>query len=118
MARFSSHDAYIAAAPEPFRPLLARLRAVLAQALPDTEELIMYDMPGFGVGKTVIASYASFSRQCGLYASPGAIAAFADEIAAAGLKASKTGVTFSARAPVPEELVAKIAIASRREVGV
>lgn len=118
MAKFSDHDAYIAAAPEPFRPLLDHLRAVLARALPDAEELVMYDMPGFGFGKSVIASYAAFSKQCGLYASPGAIAALADEIAAAGLKATKTGVTFSVRTPFPDDLVARLAIASRRELGV
>ena len=75
MSTFADHDAYIAATPEPFRPLLTDLRAELARALPDAEELIMYDMPGFGFGKAVIAGYAAFSRQCGLYVSNGAIAA-------------------------------------------
>lgn len=117
MAKFTNHDAYISAAPEQFRPLLVRLRSELAKALPEAEELIMYDMPGFGVGKTVIASYAAFSKQCGLYVSKGAIAAHGDDIATAGLKATKTGVTFSLRQPIPDELVAKLALASRRELG-
>jgi uncharacterized protein YdhG (YjbR/CyaY superfamily) len=78
----------------------------------------MYDMPGFGFGKSIIASYAAFSKQCGLYVSKGAIAAHADEIASAGLKATKTGVTFSPRQPVPDELVTKLVLASRRELGV
>ncbi|TWU05445.1 hypothetical protein Poly21_56520 [Allorhodopirellula heiligendammensis] len=117
MTKFTNHDAYIAAAPESFQPLLVQLRAQLAKVLPDAEEFIMYDMPGFGFGKTIIAGYAAFSKQCGLYVSKGAIAALADDIAAAGLKATKTGVTFSTKKPIPDELVEKLALASRKEAG-
>ncbi len=118
MAKFADHDAYIAAAPEQFRPLLIQLRTQLAQALPDAEELIMYDMPGFGFGKSIVAGYAAFGKQCGLYVSKRAIASHLDDIAAAGLKATKTGVTFSPRKPIPDELVTRLALASRRELGV
>jgi uncharacterized protein YdhG (YjbR/CyaY superfamily) len=37
----SSHDAYIAQAPEDLRPLLVRLRTQLAQVLPDAEEIVL-----------------------------------------------------------------------------
>jgi len=118
MTKFADHDAYIAAAPEVFQPLLVHLRAQLASALPDAEELIAYDMPGFGFGKSIIAGYAAFSKQCGLYVSKGAIAANADDIAAIGLKATKTGVTFSPKKPISDELIVKLALASRKELGV
>jgi uncharacterized protein YdhG (YjbR/CyaY superfamily) len=118
MAKFLNHDAYIAAAPEQHQPLLVQLRFQLAKVLPDAEELIMYDMPWFGFGKSIIVGYAAFSKQCGLYVSKGAVAAHADDIAAAGLKATKTGITFSPRQPIPDELVTKLALASRRELGV
>ena len=110
------HDAYIAAAPEAFRKMLARLRATLASALPDAEEVMMYDMPGFRVGDTMVAGYAAFSKQCGLYVAPAAIAAHADGIAAAKLKATKTGVTFSVARPIPDDLVVKLSVASRNAV--
>lgn len=112
-----SHDAYIAAAPEPFRILLGQLRAQLARALPDAREVIRYDMPGFAIEGTIIAGYAAFSRQCGLYVDPAAIAAHADEIAALKLKATKTGITFPASRPIPADLVAKLAVSSRRQKG-
>ncbi len=118
MAKFADHDEYIAAAPETLRPLLHQLRSQLADALPDAEELVQYDMPGFGFGNSVVAGYAAFSKQCGLYVSKGAIAAHADDIADAGLKATKTGVTFSPRKPIPDNLIAKLALASREELGV
>ncbi|RYG38107.1 MAG: DUF1801 domain-containing protein [Burkholderiales bacterium] len=109
------HDAYIAAAPEDLRPLLVRLRAQLARALPDAEEVIAYKMPGFRIGKPIVAGYAAFSKQCGLYVSPAAIKLHADDIAAAGLKATKTGVTFSLKQPIPDALVKKLALTSKRD---
>ena len=117
MAKFADHESYIAAAPEAFQPLLAQIRAQLSKALPDAEEIIVYDMPGFGFGKSVIVGYAAFSKQCGLYLSKGAITAHAEDIAAAGLKATKTGVTFAPKKTIPDELVKKLVLASRKELG-
>lgn len=117
MTKFADHDAYIAAIPKTFQPLLVQFRSQLANVLPDTEELIMYDMPGFRFAKTIIAGYAAFSKQCGLYISKSAITAFADDIAAAGLKATKTGVTFSPEKPIPDKLVKKLALASQKKLG-
>lgn len=112
-----SHEAYIAAAPEQFRPLLVQLRNTLSQALPDAMETIKYDMPGFQIDETIIAGYAAFSKQCGLYIDPAAISAHSDEIAAAKLKATKTGVTFSTKKPISDGLVKKLAVSSREAKG-
>ncbi|MFM9935909.1 MAG: iron chaperone, partial [Novosphingobium sp.] len=112
MTTGADHDAYIAEAPEELRPLLVRLRAQLARALPDAEEVIAYKMPGFRIGKSIIAGYAAFSKQCGFYLSPAAITAHADDIAEAGLKSTKTGITFSPSQPIPDGLVKKLALAS------
>lgn len=114
----TDHDAYIAAAPEVFRPLLTALRARLAATLPGAEEVVMYGMPGFAIAKQIIAGYAAFSKQCGLYVEAVAIRACADEIAAAGLKATKTGVTFSVKKPIPDALVERLARASRESLEV
>ena len=117
MTKMNSHDAYIAAAPEPFRAMLGRLRAQLSRALPDAEEIMKYDMPGFQIRDTIIAGYAAFSKQCGLYVDPGAIADHADDIALLKLKATKTGVTFSVSKPITDELVEKLARSSRSKKG-
>lgn len=118
MTALADRDAYIAAAPEALRPLLTHVRAQLAHALPDLDEVIRYDMPGFASGKSVVAGYGAFSKQCGLYVSKAAISQHADAIAAAGLKASKTGVTFSPGKPIPDGLVLALALASRKDLGV
>src|SRR5215510_13993032 len=115
LTMFADHDAYIAEAPKDLRPLLVKLRAQLARALPDAEEVIAYKMPGFRIGKSIVAGYAAFSKQCGLYVSASAIKSHATEICAAGLKSTKTGVTFSPSHPIPNELVTKLALASRKD---
>jgi uncharacterized protein YdhG (YjbR/CyaY superfamily) len=117
MAKIDNHDAYIAAAPEQFRAMLGQLRAQLSRALPDAEEVIKWDMPGFQIKDTIIAGYAAFSKQCGLYVDPGAIAAHADEIAFLKLKATNTGVTFSVIKPITAALVEKLAVSSRSKKG-
>lgn len=117
MTKPTSHDAYIAGAPEAFRPLLTRLRDQLSRALPDAEEAMMYGMPGFRIGGEIVAGYAAFSKQCGLYIDPAAIAAHAGELAALKLKATKTGVTFTAARPIPDELIAKLATGPRLAKG-
>jgi uncharacterized protein YdhG (YjbR/CyaY superfamily) len=117
MTKMQTHDAYIAATPEQFRTMLGELRAQLSRALPDAQEVMKYDMPGFQIEDTIVAGYAAFSKQCGLYVDAGAIAAHADEIASLKLKATKTGVTFSVSKPISDELVKKLATSSRRKKG-
>lgn len=113
----ADHDTYIAAAPEAFRPVLERLRALLRHALPDADEIVAYNMPGLSIRGSIVASYAAFSKQCGLYVLPGAISKHAEEIAAAGLKATKTGITFSPRKPLSDDLVERLARSSRKIAG-
>jgi len=110
-------DAYVAAAPEAMREALTRLRAQLARALPDAAEVMMYGMPGFAIDGVVVAGYAAFSKQCGLYVDPAAITEHAEALAALKLKPTKTGVTFPPDGPIPDALVAALAVASRRAKG-
>lgn len=117
MTKISDHEAYIAAAKEDLRPQLENLRAHLSRTLPDAEEIIAYNMPGYRIGETIVVGYAAFTKQCGLYVSPGAITALAGDIADAGLKATKTGVTFSPSKPIPDDLIEKLARASREDHG-
>lgn len=117
MTEFADHDAYIAAAPEQFQPALTRLRAIPAGALPEAEEIIAYNLPGFSIGGSVVASYAAFSKQCGLYVLAGAISEHAEEIAAAGFKATKTGITFPPTKPIPDDLVERLARSARKDLG-
>jgi uncharacterized protein YdhG (YjbR/CyaY superfamily) len=118
MTELPNHDAYIAAAPEALRLQLGVVHDRLKRALPDAEEVMQYGMPGFRSGGLIIAGYGAFSKQCGLYVSKGAIKSHSEDITAAGLKASKTGVTFSPAKPIPDELITALALASRKDLAV
>lgn len=63
MTKYNNHDAYIAAAPEQFHAMLGQLRAQLSRALPDAEEVIKYDLPGFQIkGRSSRAMLPSLSN--------------------------------------------------------
>lgn len=114
MADIADHDAYIAAASERFRPVLRHLRDLLRTALPGAEEMVAYGMPGFRIRGSVVAGCAAFSRQAGLYVLGPAISEHAEEIAEAGLKATRTGITFPPSTPLPDDLVMRLAQTSSR----
>lgn len=78
--------------------------------------MMAYNMPGFRIRGTVVASYAAFSKQVGLYILAPAISDHAEEIAETGLRASRTDVTFPSRKPDPDDLVRRLAQASRKYV--
>lgn len=118
MMAIADHDEYIAAAADAFQPSLQRLRTLLSSVLPDADEMVAYNMPGFSIDGTVVASYAAFSRQCGLYLQAEALTEHAEEITAAGLKATRTGITFTPKKPIPDDLVEKLVRASRAAAGV
>ncbi|MFV0634487.1 iron chaperone [Demequina sp.] len=109
----TTHDAYIAAAPERFRDVLTRLRQRIGAAVPEAVETVAYGMPGFRLGTTTAIGYAAFSEQCGLYLPADAIAACADALTSAGLKYSKTGATFTAARPIPDDVLTALLDATR-----
>lgn len=115
MSTTTNHDTYIAAAPENLRSLLVNLRTLLAKTLPDAEEVVAYNMPGFKIGEKIVVGYAAFAKQCGVYVSPGAIRALSGGIAEAGLTATKTGVTFSPKKPIPDKLIEKLVLESLKD---
>jgi len=119
VARVSSaHDEYIARAPERFRPILRELRGCVAAALPEADEVMGYGMLGFSIAGVTVVGYAAFSRQCGLYLPAEAITGQAESLTAAGLKRSKTGVTFTVARPIPDDLLDRLLRSARRHLGV
>ena len=96
MTTVTLHDAYLSALPANQQALLQGLRTQLTGLLPQATEVISYAMPGFRIGKKVIAGYAGFAKHCGFYPhSGGIIPGFAAELDALGFKHSKSGVLFT-----------------------
>lgn len=117
MTQPMSHDAYLAARPDDQRACLQALREHLAHILPDAEEVISYAMPGFRIGKHVIAGYAGFARNCGFYPHSGSILpGFADELTALGFKFTPGALQFTPARPLPPDLVTRLVAARRAQV--
>jgi uncharacterized protein YdhG (YjbR/CyaY superfamily) len=113
-----SHDAYLAARPDDQRACLQALRDQLSCLLPGAEEVISYAMPGFRIGKTVIAGYAGHARNCGYYPHSGnIIPAFDAELTVLGLRHTPGAISFTPAHPLPADLVARLVAARLAETG-
>ncbi len=111
-------DAYLAARPEDQRAALQTLRELLKSLLPEAEEVISYAMPGFRIGKKVVAGYAGFAKNCGYYPHSGnIIPEFADEIDRLGFRHTDGAISFTPAKPLPDDLVRRLIAARLAEIG-
>lgn len=111
MASASDVDGYIAAAPAPTRPMLAKLRAAIRRAAPEAVESISYGMPfysfkgesGFGARLCyfgLVKGAVTFSTR------PTYLEEYADEVAAYMSTAST--LHFRLSEPIPARLIQKL----------
>lgn len=117
MTAAASHDAYLSLRPPDQQAALRALRDLIARQVPGAEEVISYAMPGFRLGKRVVAGYAGNARNCGFYPHSGnIIPAFAAELDALGFRHSDGAVQFTPARPLPEDLVARMIAARLAEI--
>lgn len=107
-------DEYIAMQPEHCRDYLQRTRRILAAALPDAREKISWSMPTFWEKRNII-QFAAFQKHLGLYPGPEAVEAFGEELK--GFYTSKGTVRLPYDQPLPEDLIARIALWCRDNRG-
>ena len=107
MSDAAAIDAYIAAATEPHRVLLARVRGAVRDACPDATEAISYGMPAFKLNGKLLLSYAAHQRHCAIYPASGRVQeALGTELAP--FLAEKATIRFTAARPLPDELLRRI----------
>lgn len=104
--RLETIDEYIAAQPEERRGYLAKMREVIAAALPEAQEKLSWQMPTYWKKHNII-QFAAFQKHIGLYPGPAAVEFFADELKE--YKTSKGAIQLPYAKPLPEELVGRIA---------
>lgn len=110
-------DSYLAALPEDQRQALSDLRERLRGLLPEASEVISYAMPGFRLGKKMVAGYAGFAKHCGFYPHSGTVVPqLAAEFDAQGFMHSKSGVLFTPDRPLPDDLLARLIDLRRAEL--
>jgi len=101
-----SIDEYISRCAPEARPILTRIRATLAKAVPDATETISYGIPAFKV-RRIVVYFAAFSHHIGLYPPVKGNAAL--EKAIAPYAGQKGNLRFPIDRRVPYGLIARIA---------
>lgn len=100
-----SIDEYIAQFPHEIQEILIKLRQVIKESAPNTEEKISYGMPTFVLNGNLV-HFAAFKNHIGFYPTPNGITTFKQELS--GYKTSKGAVQFPIGKPIPYGLVSKI----------
>ena len=114
MAVHASVDAYIAAAPEHVQPVLARIRQVVREAVPDATECISYQMPALR-RKKVCFYFAAFRQHIGVYPPVKGSATLQKRLAR--YRGPKGNLQFPLDEPIPYALIGQVARALAREYG-
>ena len=100
-----SVDAYLAdIESQEHREALTNLRRIIADELPEAEEVISYGIPTFKF-HGMVASFAAFKNHCSFF--PGhTVQDFEEQLK--GFKVSKGTVQFTPSRPIPDDLVRAI----------
>ncbi|MBI5168710.1 MAG: hypothetical protein HZA61_04395 [Candidatus Eisenbacteria bacterium] len=114
-ARHASVDEYLAAAAPEVRAVLEEIRRRALAAVPDATECISYQMPALKK-KKVFFYYAAFKQHVGIYPPVKGDAALATELAP--FRGPKGNLQFPLSAPMPFDLIARVAATLAEEVGV
>ena len=103
--QFKTIDEYIAAFPENIQDILQKLRQVIKQAAPDTQEVISYGMPAFKLNG-ILVYFAAFKNHIGFFPTASGVTAFREDLSA--YETSKGTIRFPLDKPIPFTLVEKI----------
>ncbi|MEU7769218.1 DUF1801 domain-containing protein [Nocardia sp. NPDC049190] len=107
-------DAYLAALPEEVRGVLGEIRRTIQAALPEATEAISYGIPTFRLHGHSIVHFAGWKQHVSLYPIPEGDATLTRAVEP--YRAGKGTLKFPLGAPVPYDLIARIAtaLATRR----
>ncbi|MFZ0033249.1 MAG: DUF1801 domain-containing protein [Candidatus Cybelea sp.] len=112
---YKSVDEYIASQPEPARSALRHVRDAIRLAVPDAEELIAYNMPGYKLHGTVFVHFAGWRDHYSLYAATKSVlTAFKSELRR--YEIGKGTIRFPLSEPVPVTLIKRIVKLRAKEV--
>ena len=104
---------YLARVPEPARTTLKTLRAEFKRLVPETREVISYQMPAFRLERGLMC-YAAFKNHCSVFPGARVIAALAADLK--DYKTSKGTIQFPLDRPLPARLIKKIVKARLAEI--
>lgn len=99
-------DEYISMQDERVQPVLAELRTLLRETLPEAEETISWSMPTYKKGRNII-HFAAFRKHFSIYPGEEAAAAFADDLK--DYDVAKGTIRFPYDRQLPADLIRRIA---------
>jgi len=102
----ASVDEYINGFSDEIRQILNEVRGRLLGCFPDADEGMNYGVPTIKIGKRMV-HYAAFKKHLGLYPTPVAIEAFADELG--DYETARGTIRFPFDQPIPYDLIERIA---------
>lgn len=108
-------DEYLAAASPDARRVLRRIRALVAAAVPDAQQVISYRMPAFRM-RRVFFYYAAFKSHIGIC--PPVKGSAALDKALQPYRGPKGNLKFPLDQPLPYALIKRVALALRRQYAV
>jgi len=100
-------DDYLALINSEKLPLLQQLRNVIRSSVPEAEEGIFWNMPGYRWNGPLVY-YAAYKNHVGFYPGPEIISAFSDRLSA--FKTSKGAVQFDYQQELPIDLIKAMVI--------
>lgn len=103
--KFNTVDEYIASNPLEVRVILEKIRDIVRKAAPGAEERIAYGMPTYKMKRNLV-HFAAFKEHIGLYPTPSATGAFANELEP--YESGKGSIRFPLNKPIPYNLIKRI----------
>jgi uncharacterized protein YdhG (YjbR/CyaY superfamily) len=100
-------DAYIDLQPEKVRSILSEIRQTIKKTVPDSEELISYQMPAFRY-HGMLAWFAAFNHHYSIFIPRQFLNLFEEELKPFELSKSKSAIKIPLDKPVPVKLLSKI----------
>jgi uncharacterized protein YdhG (YjbR/CyaY superfamily) len=108
------HESYFLTASPEARLRLEAIQALVEQLLPGADRCVSYGMPAFRLGQ-VFFYFAAFKKHIGIYPPLKEPAALVEELAA--YRGPKGNLSFSHSAPLPLELIGRVAEALANQYG-
>lgn len=99
-------EKYILQFPKDVQDILRKIRKLIKENAPESEELMAYGMPGYKTNKKPLVYFAAFKNHIGFYATPSGHSEFSDELSK--YKQGKGSVQFPLDQAIPYELMERI----------
>ncbi|MCB9196773.1 MAG: DUF1801 domain-containing protein [Flavobacteriales bacterium] len=107
-AKPTTVEEYIALFNPPTKGYLEDIRSLILKIVPDAAESISYGMPAYKYKKKPLIYFAGYDRHIGVYATPNAHTAFAEELKV--FKQGKGSVQFPLDQELPMDLIKRMVI--------